>query len=123
MLERKEQAVTFPEDETTELKCHCEELSQYEEASITYLLLKKLLLPVGCLPATCDALLVPNGRDGYLSRLFFEQRIQPASPRVLNWNAQGIRVIERNWQAFSWQVTRANLRLPELLVAHLKGLT
>ena len=88
--------MTFPEDETTELKRHCEELSLYEEASVTYLLLKKLTLPAGCLPSTCDALFVPNGRDGYPSRLFFDQIVQPAAPRLLNWNALGIRVIESN---------------------------
>ena len=115
--------MTFPEDQITELKRHCAELSQYEEASITYLLLKKLLLPEGCRPSACDALLVPNGRDGYSSRLFFDQTIQPATARALNWNAVGVRVIERNWQAFSWRVNRPNLRLEELLVAHLKGLT
>ena len=115
--------MTFPEDEITDLKRHCEELSLYEEAAVTYLLLKKLTLPAGCLPSACDALLVPKGRDGYPSRLFFDQIVHPASPHLLNWNAQGIRVIERNWQAFSWRVTRPNLRLPELLTAHLKGLT
>ena len=115
--------MTFPEDQIAELKRHCTELSQYEEAGITYLMLKNLPLPEGCLPATCDALLVPTGRDGYSSRLFFNQTIQPATARLLNWNAVGVRVMERNWQAFSWQVTRPNLRLQELLVAHLKGLT
>lgn len=106
--------------EIEELKLYCSSLSSVTELNATLYLLKELKLPGGCEPATCDALLCPTSRgDGYPSRLFFSQQISTQVPR--NWNGR-IRVAERNWVAFSWKVDGPT-RLPQILRAHLIGLT
>ena len=48
-----------------------------------------------------------------------EDRIESGAP--LNWNADGVRLLERNWYAYSWKVN-PNLRLAQMIAAHLKGL-
>lgn len=113
--------LTFATDELTELKSYCSNVASACEGGCTYLLLEKLVLPDCCTPSIVDALLCPTPRDGYQSRLFFGQPI--ISGRSLNWNANGIRILDRNWHAFSWKVERPNLRLAEILIRHLEGFT
>lgn len=111
--------MSFPEDQVAELKLLCPDVSEVEEAGCTYLLLPGLNLPDGCIPARTDAILCPTPRDGYESRLFFADRVQcMVEP---NWNANGVRIVERNWHAFSWK-TSANLRLAQMVAAHLRAL-
>lgn len=61
-----------------------------------------LALPQSWTPSPCDVLFCPEPRDGYESRLFFASKL--SGPRELNWNANGVRIMERNWFAFSWRV-------------------
>jgi hypothetical protein len=110
--------MTFPEDQLAELKRLCPEVRQCEEAGCTYLLLPGLRLPEGCNPSVIDALLCPTTRDGYASRLFFAERVQ--SRAALNWNANRVRILERNWDAFSWRMS-AEPRLIQMLAAHLRA--
>ncbi len=109
----------FPSDQIEELKALTDSVSVSEEGGFAYLLLPSLQLPPGCSPEKVDALLCPMQRDGYPSRLFFAESIQSREQR--NWNANGVRILERNWYAFSWTVP-AGLRLAQLVGAHLKGL-
>jgi hypothetical protein len=109
----------FPQDEALELVSLYPNTSRSEEGGLTYFLIPDVALPPGCAPSSCDALLCPLQRDGYISRLFFSEQIQSPQPR--NWNANGIRILERNWHAFSWQ-TRAGLRLAQMVQTHLSGL-
>jgi len=109
----------IPDDEITELKAITPNIQLYQEAGVPYLLIPELVLPTGCHPERTDALLCPAPRDGYPSRLFFSERIN--SLRPCNWNANGVRIIERNWHAFSWKVN-GTLRLAQLLAAHLRAL-
>ena len=110
----------LPDDQILELKQLCPDISQVEEAGCVYVLLPGLHLPDGCTPERTDALLCPTARDGYASRLFFAEKVvSKANP---NWNANGIRIAERNWQAFSWK-TNPNLRLAQMVAAHLRALT
>lgn len=111
--------MTFPDVQVAELKLLCPSIQQVEEASCTYLLLPGLMLPTGCSPCSVDALLCPSARDGYPSRLFFAERIQ--SRAQLNWNANGVRIAERNWHAYSWKVN-PNLRLAQIVAAHLRAI-
>jgi len=111
--------MSFPEDQVVELKLLCPDVSEVEEAGCMYLLLPGLYLPDGCIPARTDALLCPTARDGYESRLFFADRIE--CKFVPNWNADGVRIVERNWHAFSWKIS-ANLRLVQMVAAHLRAL-
>ena len=113
--------LTFATDELTELKSYCSRVASACEGGCTYLLLEKLALPEGCTPLVVDALLCPAPRDGYQSRLFFSDLIN--SGRSLNWNANGVRILDRNWHAFSWKVERPGLRLSEILIRHLEAFT
>lgn len=109
----------FPEDQVAELKLICPDVSAVEEGGCVFLLLPGLHLPEGCSPVCIDALLCPTARDGYDSRLFFSERLQTKTER--NWNATGVRIAERNWHAFSWK-TSPNLRLAQMVAAHLRAL-
>lgn len=93
-------------------------LKGFMEGGLPFIFIEKLQLPDGCSPAAEDALLCPQQRDGYPSRLFFASQIQaPTSP---NWNAHGVRIGDRNWYAVSWKVD-TNLRLLQLVAAHLRA--
>jgi hypothetical protein len=114
-----EAAMTSPDDQIAELKLLCAGLQQGEEAGYPYFLLPGLRLPAGCDPPSMDVLLCPVSRDGYASRLFFAERLK--SHPHLNWNANRVRILERNWDAFSWRVS-AEPRLIQMLAAHLRAL-
>lgn len=113
--------MTFPDNQVAELKLLCHDVSQVEEAGCTYLLLPGLNLPDGCRPACTDALLCPSARDGYASRLFLAEKVQSNAKSEPNWNANGVRIVERNWHAYSWK-TNPDLRLAQMVAAHLRAL-
>jgi hypothetical protein len=105
---------------------HIEELravspaaQQAAEGGIDFVLLPELKLPDGCAPPQADALLCLGPRDGYDNRLFFSQPITSRTAR--NWNGQNVRILERNWFAYSWRAP-AGLRPIETLIAHLQAL-
>jgi len=111
-------------DEIEELKCFSPGLSACEEGGVTFLLLPNFELPAGCAPSSMDILLCPSERDGYKSRLFFAERVQPSERpgrKALNWNGS-VRIAERKWHAYSWQ-TRDGLRLAQMVATHLKALS
>ena len=109
--------MTLPEDQLDELKRFFSSAACAKEAGITYILLPNAVLPSGCNPGSTDLLLCPAERDGYPSRLYFSAQI--SSPKQLNWNGS-IRVLERNWFAYSWKV-EAGLRLAQMIQAHLQA--
>lgn len=111
--------MSYPSEQTDELKRYCGKLSVLPEGGISFLLMESLQLPAGCDPAVCDALLCPVAKDGYPSRLYFS--VQVASRYTRNWNCSNARIGERNWFAFSWKVDLQNPTLPQLLIAHLNG--
>jgi hypothetical protein len=98
-------------------------LTSVSDAGVEYVLIPSLKLPDGCVPAEVEALLCPTPRDGYESRLFFSVLIHPGHPSgiALNWNANGVRIAERVWHAYSWKVA-TGLRLTQAVAAHLKAL-
>ena len=108
------------QDQIKELKQLCPDIMACNEGEITYYLLRNLSLPQGCSPSTVDALLCPAERDGYPSRLFFATQITSKSSR--NWNSQNVRILDRNWFAFSWKLNIAGQRLAELVANHLRAL-
>ncbi|MBS0249261.1 MAG: hypothetical protein JSR61_21820 [Proteobacteria bacterium] len=63
-----------------------------------------------------DLLLVPFAHSGYVTRLFFERKIEG---RGANWNQH--RVIERNWWAPSWNHVPATMSWTRMLSAHLRA--
>ena len=111
--------MAIPADQVAELKRLCPEAQECEEGGCTYVLLPRLKLSDGCSPSCVDALLCPSARDGYAFRLFFAERVP--SRVNLNWNANRVRVLERNWDAFSWNVAAAP-RLIQMVAAYLRHL-
>lgn len=107
------------QEQLAELVQQYSDVQMAGEGGVNYLLLPQLELPQGCVPSRVDALLCPSTRDGYMSRLFFAELISGGAAR--NWNVHNLRILERNWYAFSWQ-TRPNLRLLQMVLAHLEGL-
>jgi hypothetical protein len=107
------------EEHVEELRSLCPDAKQCSEGGTDYVFLPGLKLPEGCNPSAVDCLLALGPRDGYENRLFFAQPIE--SPRKRNWNGQNIRILERNWFAYSWRVP-GGLRPIETLIAHLEAL-
>jgi hypothetical protein len=89
-------------------------------------LLKEGGQPVALLPAfgfvaadqshTMDLLLVPFMHSGYITRLFFERKIEG---RGANWKQH--RVVERNWWAPSWNHVPPSMRWTQMVSAHLRA--
>ena len=107
------------EEHLEELRSLCPSAKPCAEGGTDYLLLPGLRLPEGCSPGAVDCLLSLGSRDGYENRLFFAQPV--TSPRRRNWNSKNVRILERNWFAFSWRVP-SGLRPIETLIAHLEAL-
>jgi len=112
--------MNFSHDQIEELKQAFGEVSYCEEGGYGFFLIPSLSLPDGCSPTQVDALLCPMQRDSYPTRLFFSQEIKPPTSR--NWNAAKVRILERNWWAFSWKDVSSELRLIQIVLAHLRGL-
>jgi len=106
--------VTFPDDQVGELVRLYPHTTEAQEAGVPYFLIPELALPAGQNPPQVDALLCPNGRDGYPSRLFLSQALANLAGR--NWT--NVRILERNWFAVSWRI-RDGLRLAQMVRAHL----
>jgi hypothetical protein len=106
-------------DNLQELRSLCPDAKQATEGGIDFVLLPGLNMPAGCNPPSTDCLLCLGPRDGYDSRLFFSQVVSSREGR--NWNGQNIRILERNWCAYSWRVP-SGLRPIETLIAHLQAL-
>jgi hypothetical protein len=99
----------------------CDGVSTAIEGGFTYLLLAALRLPPGISPAAVDALLRLGARgDGYPNRLYLSQRVVGAKIS-LNWNAADVRILERNWFAYSWKAP-PELGIDGILLEHLKAL-
>lgn len=116
--------MSLPQDQVEELKATFGNgLASVSEAGVEYVLIRNLKLPNGWAPTEVEALLCPTPRDGYESRLFFSTRLRcERSPLTeLNWNANGVRIAEQVWHAYSWKVPRG-LHLAQLVAAHLKAL-
>lgn len=90
-------------EERVALEAECESVGTCMVGGIEYHLLSGLRLP-GSQPEKIDALLCMGERDGYPTRLYFAERVQPSKPYKLNWKGQTDRVLERNWHVYSWKV-------------------
>jgi len=113
----------FPIEQIDELRSIYPDVKQMEEGGTSYFLLPNVSLPGGATPATVDLLLRPVHMDGYDSRLFYSQQPTFANrthPEALNWNAQGVHMLSRNWYAFSWR-TKPGLTLAQMVAMHLRA--
>ena len=107
------------EADMTELRSLSPDAKQDQEGGVRYVLLPTLRLPEGCSPSELDCLLCVDPRDGYQGRLFFPQVVSSREQR--NWQMQNVRILERNWCSFSWQIP-VNLRPMEILLTLLRAL-
>jgi len=105
-------------DPVEELKELYGEARSGSESGRTFYLIPAMPLPPGCSPDAVDVLLCPSERDGYPSRLFFAQQVQ--GPGSRSWNTTA-RILERTWYAYSWRVPQTDLRLAQLIQAHLRS--
>jgi hypothetical protein len=111
----------FSDEQVEAMKAHCAGVASCSQGTIEYLLVAGLRLP-NCKPDVVDALLCFGDRgEGYPTRLYFTERVAPARAISLNWNANGVRILERNWYAFSWKVP-LGLSPEETLLEHMKPL-
>ena len=109
------------EEQIEAIKVHCAGVASCLQGTIEYLLLTALRLPA-CKPEVVDALLCLGDRgEGYATRLYLAERVVPRKVITLNWNANGVRILERNWHAFSWKVP-LGLSPEETLLEHMKPL-
>lgn len=108
----------FPDEQIKELEEVCKDVRQVEEGGLDYFYMPTLTLPNGCNPSVVEAMLCPVPRDGYPSRLFFSVMVKTPFPR--NWNANGVRIMERQWYAFSYKNVTGTLL--QMLGTHLRGL-
>lgn len=112
----------FPQDQIDELLALSPGAKQMEEGGTPFFLLSSYKLPAGTNPETMDLLLCPIPRDGYDSRLFFATKptVNGRDPG-LNWNANGVHILSRNWFAHSWR-TKPGLTLAQMVAMHLRAL-
>lgn len=108
----------LPEDEVVELNAMFPGAQSAREGGFVYILLPGVSFTEG----PVDLLFSPMSRgDGYPSRLFFSRQV--ASRASLNWNAQGVRILDRNWWAYSWKINSpTSLRLAQAVAYHLSAL-
>ncbi len=103
----------FSDDQVEELKRLFPGATPLTEGGVQFFQIPKLRLPERCTPQEVDALLCPTQRDGYPSRLFVAQQVQPCRA---GWSTT--RILERNWYAASWR-TREGQRLAQTVLSHL----
>jgi hypothetical protein len=109
------------DDQIEAVKRFCATVQTAAVSGLDYVRLTSLRLP-GCKPDIVNALLCMGDRgEGYETRLFFSARVEPAHVCNLNWNANGVRILEENWHAFSWKVPKG-MSVVDTLIEHLKPL-
>lgn len=101
-----------------ELKTAVPEVRILNEGGFSFILIKELALPEGCVPKKVDALLCVDKRDGYDSRLYLSKKITGNFPDR-NWNGN-IMLLDKNWHAISWK-TKPGLTYFEMLTVHLNA--
>jgi hypothetical protein len=87
------------------------------EGGYVYVHLPGLKLRTGEQTILLDALLCPQPKDGYASRLYLSQQI---ASRGANWKTE--RILDRTWWTWSWNGVGSHLRWAEILAEHLRAL-
>jgi hypothetical protein len=104
-------------EDLAELRCLCPEAQEMREGNYTYIYLPGLKVRTGDQTVVLDALLCPQTRDGYASRLYLSQQVLG---RGANWRTE--RILDRTWWTWSWNGVGSNLRPAEMLAEHLRAL-
>lgn len=87
-----------------------------KEGGQAVVLLPDFSFAVGDHVETMDLLLVPFEHSGYVTRLFFQRKIDC---RGSNWTRH--RVVDQDWHAPSWNNVPATLAWTDMLCAHLRA--
>jgi hypothetical protein len=103
-----------PPEELETLKLICPNVKEMSEGDTTFYFLPDLKISG---QGNFDALLCPQGRDGYPTRLFLSKKI---SGKGDNWKIH--RIFDREWHTWSWKDVGVTLSLTEILSAHLDAL-
>lgn len=106
------------EDQVRELQRFYPGTKVIPEGGINFLFLPEIELPSGCLPEMTDALLCPEPRDGYHTRLFYSKKIEGIPQK--NWNGV-LRVCDKNWYSYSWK-SQGGMNLIQMVRYHLSTL-
>ena len=105
-----------PREEFARLKAMHEPATLLREGGEPVALLPAFTFTAAGRAETMDLLLVPFSHSGYMTRLFFERKIDG---RGNNWSSH--RVLDRNWWAPSWNDVPATSPWPSMLCAHLRA--
>jgi hypothetical protein len=87
------------------------------EANFDFVHIEKLKFISDGNEVEVEALLCPQMRDGYATRLFLSQ---PFPGKGQNWTQH--QILGRKWHSWSWQNVPAGQRLVQILLSHLKAL-
>lgn len=87
------------------------------EANFEFVHLPKLKFLSDGTEVEVEALLCPQMRDGYSTRLFLSV---PFTGKGQNWTQH--QILGRSWHSWSWQHVPAEQRLIQILLCHLKAL-
>ena len=101
------------------LKRICERAEEGSEGGVRVAVLPDLAIAVAGAkkPVIRDAVLWPEARDGYPSRLFLSEQIERPG---LNWN-KTFNMLGRAWQSWSWKDVPNDAPLTEMLTNHLRA--
>lgn len=102
------------EFESVKTLCGVAELHQ--ECGKPVVLLPGFRFKSGGKDLSMDLLLHPSAHTGYVTRLFFREKV---AGKGRNWTQH--QVLGSNWWAPSWQGVKAEQAWPAILCAHLRG--
>jgi hypothetical protein len=101
----------------SELIAICPGAREMTEGGITYVYLPALRISSAGQTVVMDALLCPQQRDGYATRLFLSQVVQG---RGNNWTTH--QILSRPWYTWSWNNVSSAQRPAQILAGHLAAL-
>jgi len=104
-------------EDLAELGRCCGPVKVIAEANFDFVHIEKLKFLSDGLEVEVEALLCPQLRDGYATRLYLAL---PFPSKGQNWTQHHI--LGRNWHSWSWQNVPAEQRLVQILLSHLKAL-
>lgn len=97
------------------LRALCPGAELWDDGGAPLVFLPGLLVESAGSKHRLDALLSPQAREGYESRLYFSAKL----PINRNWAAHAIKA--RNWFAFSWRGITAGQPWLDILAGHLEA--
>lgn len=105
------------DEQLTELKSSYGDAKVLAEANFEFVYIPKLKFVSDGKEVEVEALLCPQMRDGYSTRLFLSA---PFTNKGQNWTPH--QILGRSWHSWSWQNVPPDQRLVQMLLCHLKAL-